>query len=222
MEFNQKIHNEYASIRGVKLVIDDGYAMVEDLIAIDGQPYVILSNDDKMSLMDALNTPVYHPNQQQQGGGHQQEASVEQLFPGVKYTEDGIPIMDSIATTEADMELAERNTTGKGMHQPQRQQLAASPLTNLLMSAKKDTRKITLQFHVSTVSNSLYEVLKDSYPDENIDEILGKMISNEIAESMVPTIAKDLSNILNSPIEAKPPAETNNENSKDNTTNGTE
>lgn len=200
MAFNDTIMKEYASIRGRKIDTGDGPVFVEDLINREGVPHVMLSNDECITLMEALNFPIWTPPANGGGGGGMSGGS---HFPDVKYDENGIPTnLGTIATTEEDMNEVEQKfgDPGKSALNTKFKRLQGSPLQTLLEGAKKDGREFTLTFHTAVVSPTLYEVLKESYPDENIDDILSNMIAGDIIEGLTDIIKQNILTILTSTI----------------------
>lgn len=206
MSFNQKILEEYAAIQGRKINVEGQGVRVEDLVAIGGEPTVMLSDDTTMPLMEAVNCELWEApidNESKSGGGGSH-------FPQVEYDENGIPKnLANVATNEEEMMQVDTSLNGPGTGKAHTipsfmskvlPKLTQSPLKTLLDGAKKDNRECKLTFHMKVVNPNLYTVLKESYPDEDIDNIVATMLATELMENMIDTIKHNLDEILNSPI----------------------
>lgn len=186
-----KIRSEFAKIRGKKISYDDALVYIEDLVpggTGDEEPLVLLSNDAKISLVEAINYVDSTPppsNNSGGGGGNQQ-----QFFPEVQYDpETGIPIISSIAQSEEDINEVQQKIAVKTAEE-------LSPVAILVKTAKKINKEIIVKFNVEVIQSDLFNVLKMSYTEEEVTKVLSADITRQVIEQVEERIKENLNTLL--------------------------
>lgn len=179
--FTEKVLSEYTSIKGRRISYNGAGLYVENLIDRDGVPTVILSDDTEISLMEAVNSEIYVEKE------ITNTRSQETFFPDVRYDENGIPILNS-----PDIQLVNEDI----MHteKPTSKNQNESPLSLLINSAKKTEKEILIKIKISCIDKDLYNVLKNSFPDKDIDNMIVSNISGSISAEDI--IKENLEKIL--------------------------
>lgn len=197
-----KVQQAYNQVRGKKIVHDDEQVYVEDFVDKEGEPMVMLSNDKLISLFEAVNAVgVAEQNAQNFQNQGNQSGGAGPFFPQITYDENGIPsnLKELVATTETEMEEVANKFEGGPGTSPQislSRQQKTHPAFQLIETAKKSPKVITLEFEVDMISRKLYDVLMESYEPEEVKGILSKIIAGQLLEKLESKISENLDTIV--------------------------
>jgi hypothetical protein len=215
------IQKEYMKIRGKQLSYsspsngEHAVAYVEELIEINNMPHVIMSNDDQLSLFEALkvadgsgdssattSTGDYSEDMLDNFAKSGQN-EVGTFFPQIKYSPEGIPIMEGIAQTEEEMEQA--LSLGDMAPIPRTSSLSSSqsnitaqvnPIAALIQKGKV-RMTLPMEFDILCIPPAAYDIIKSSFDDDNIDDVLVDEVYKKVVENLADNIRAGLSKIYN-------------------------
>lgn len=201
--FNEKIQSTFASIKGKSFFHNDEKVYVEELIGSDSNPIVMLSNDESMSLFEAISMVEAGSSStgsvqeiSEQGHGNRPTNFSSQgsklnnndsfFNQGVTYDENGIPRISNLAQSEHEMEEVMERTGNSG----------GNIILSLLERAKKRNIKVSIEIDCDVIASGMYDILCDSYEKTEVDAIIAGSITDQVTEKLKDQIIANLSRIM--------------------------
>ena len=84
----QKIEREFLSVKGKQIQYGEEVVYIEDLYLKNGHPQVLLSNDNYITLMEAVNMVSLEPKPPKFDNFNEESEPMHSFFPGLQLAAD--------------------------------------------------------------------------------------------------------------------------------------